>query len=86
MPVPRREDPGRHGDEWRTRPRPTGSALPHSRLITPTESQRLYRAGVRGRQGSQRYVWEEPPRNGLPFRPYVYRGTGADAFTGEVVL
>lgn len=25
-------------------------------------------------------------RNGLPFRPYVYRGTGADAYTGEVVL
>lgn len=27
-----------------------------------------------------------PVRNGLPFRPYVYRGTGADAYTGEVVL
>ena len=26
-------------------------------------------------------------RNGLPvFRPYIYRGTGADAYTGEVVL
>ncbi len=28
-----------------------------------------------------------PVRNGLPGpRPYVYRGTGADAYTGEVVL
>jgi hypothetical protein len=26
-----------------------------------------------------------PVRNGIPWRPYVYRGTGADAFTGEVV-
>ena len=24
-------------------------------------------------------------RNGLPFRPYVYRGSGADAYTGEIV-
>jgi hypothetical protein len=22
-------------------------------------------------------------RNGIPWRPYIYRGTGVDAFTGE---
>lgn len=37
---------------------------------------------VRGRQD-----WAELParpadRNGLPFRPYVYRGTGEDTLTG----
>jgi hypothetical protein len=25
-------------------------------------------------------------RNGIPWKPYVYRGTGADACTGEVVI
>ena len=27
-----------------------------------------------------------PVRNGIPWKPYIYRGSGADAYTGEVVL
>ena len=42
-----------------------------------------------GRQGSEPSALTEDRReirNGLPeFRPYVYRGSGADAYTGEVV-
>jgi hypothetical protein len=31
-------------------------------------------------------TWDpRPVRNGIPVRLYVYRGTGADAYTGEVV-
>lgn len=35
--------------------------------------QRRYRAGLRG------MVWGQP-RNGLPWKPYVYRGRGYDIY------
>lgn len=57
------------------------------RRATPAEAQRRYRAGHRSPHGRSYIdpVWVER-RNGLPpFRPYVYRGTGADTYTGEIV-
>ena len=48
-----------------------------------TEAKRLERAGVRAESpGHALLIWQEPPRNGLPFRPYVYRGTGYDQLEG----
>lgn len=56
---------------------PRGTALPQARTITDTEYQRLRRSGdwERGRRGEDRLVWSQP-RNGLPWKPYVYRGAG----------
>ena len=42
------------------------------------EYQRRCRAGGRRPRGVPVEV-----RNGLPFKPYVYRGVGYDQFTGE---
>jgi hypothetical protein len=50
------------------------------------EAKRRERAGIRGRPGVTALIWREPPANGLPFKPYVYRGLGYDQLTGEVVL
>ena len=46
-----------------------------------------YRADLRGYESTGPKVPDpRQVRNSLPpFRPYVYRGTGADAYTGEVV-
>jgi hypothetical protein len=45
-----------------------------------------YRAERRGCQSIGPGIPDpRPVRNGLPVKLYVYRGTGADAFTGEVV-
>jgi hypothetical protein len=50
------------------------------------EYQRLYRAGVRAdSRGHALLIWQDPPRNGIPFRPYVYRGTGYDIYEDEDV-
>lgn len=58
-----------------------------TRSLTDAEQARRYRRGVTSRANSGRRVWFEAAPNGLPeFRPYVYRGLGCDAFTGEVVL
>jgi hypothetical protein len=58
-----------------------------TRPLTDAEQARRYRQGITSRANSGRRVWFEAPPNGLPeFRPYIYRGTGADAYTGEVVL
>ena len=47
--------------------------------VTEAEAQARHRAG----NGGSRYVPRQV-RNGLPpLRPYVYRGTGYDLFTGE---
>jgi hypothetical protein len=89
MPVPRNDDASRHGDKWSDGhiPRPAGTGLPQGRTLTEAEAQRRYRAGIRvGSGGLPPLTWtERNPRLALPFKPYVYRGTGADAFTGEVV-
>jgi hypothetical protein len=58
-----------------------------TRPLTDAEQMRRYRRGVTSRSNSGRPVWAEALPNGMPeFRPYVYRGLGCDAFTGEVVL
>jgi hypothetical protein len=46
------------------------------------EEKRRLRAGLRsqGGPGSAALIWQAPPRNGLPFRPYVYRGLGYDQY------
>jgi len=48
-----------------------------ARPSTPAEQQRRYRSGhrARGGRGHADPVWLEP-RNGYPWKPYVYRGTG----------
>ena len=47
------------------------------------EYQRLYRAGARAESpGHALLIWQAPPRNGLPFRPYRYRGLGYDQMEG----
>jgi hypothetical protein len=60
------------------------------RRPTSAEARARHRAGRGpGKLGGRNLfepVWDEPPRNGLPWKPYRYRGTGADAYTGEVVL
>jgi hypothetical protein len=85
MPVPRRLDPGRHGDQHRRE---------HARIIseagrapTGAEYRRRLRQGHHAEaRGHIDPIWLAPPRNGMPeFKPYRYRGSGADAFTGEVV-
>ena len=60
---------------------PQGSALPQARPITDTEWKRRQRAGGTQPDGRRRrfehhLVWTEAPRNGLPWKPYVYRGAG----------
>lgn len=56
----------------------------------PCYSCRQANARRQATRGGREYIAIFDPRevrNGLPeFRPYVYRGTGADAYTGEVVL
>lgn len=55
------------------RDRYTGSQPVQARVADGSSStyQRRYRSGLRG------MVWGTP-RNGLPWKPYVYRGTGRD--------
>jgi hypothetical protein len=45
------------------------------RTRTDAEAQRAYRAGRRATSRSPVLRWDTH-RNGLPFRPYVYRGDG----------
>ena len=87
MPVPRSDDRnGRHGDKWGSRTQMTGGTMPQGRTPTDTEAQRRRRHGIKTGRGIATLVWaERNPRLALPFKPYVYRGTGADAYTGEVV-
>lgn len=84
MPIPRHRDIARRGD-----PRRPVAVTPvpwmDGHTLTDAEQQRRYRAGDTGGKGRPRPVWAER-RNGLPVKPYVYRGSGADAITGEVVL
>lgn len=82
MPLQRTLDPARNGDGSRltvlTEP------ILYPRKPTAAECQRRYRAGQRpgkGRAGPP--VWEEPAPNGLPWKPYVYRGTGRDTYDGS---
>lgn len=46
------------------------------------EAKRRERAGIRspGGRGVATLVWQTPPRNGMPVRFYVYRGTGEDPY------
>jgi hypothetical protein len=41
-------------------------------------------AGARGTQDEIELFVHGPIRSGLPFRPYVYRGTGEDVLTGHL--
>lgn len=53
------------------------------RRATPAEYRRRLRAGHRSPLGGQLDPWWVTTRNGLPeFRPYIYRGTGRDAYDG----
>ena len=45
-----------------------------ARTRTINEAQRDYRAGKRADDRSPVLKWTSAPRNGLPFKPYVYRG------------
>ena len=57
------------------------------RAATDAERQRLWRRGHRSVHGKGHLdpVWEEP-RNGLPVRLYVYRGTGRDLYDGTCLF
>ena len=47
-----------------------------ARTLTETEAQRLRRRnGAYGKPGVPRLIWAQT-RNGLPFKPYTYRGDG----------
>jgi hypothetical protein len=48
-----------------------------ARTRTPTEAQADYRAGRRATGRSPLLTWSAP-RNGFPFKPYVYRGGRPD--------
>jgi hypothetical protein len=71
----------------RTVRRTAGMAPPQARGVRDeAEAQRLYRRGVRAEsRGHAIQIWQEPARNGLPFRPYVYRGRGYDIYETEDV-
>ena len=47
----------------------------------PAAYSRRYRAGNRRGRGAGAIPVEI--RNGLPFKPYVYRGAGWDIYTGD---
>ena len=81
MPLPRRLDPARNGDS--ERPPPRTEPVSTGRAPTQAEAQRRYRHGHRSGHGRVELVWDEPPRNGLPAKPYRYNGLGYDAITGE---
>jgi hypothetical protein len=51
-----------------------GAPAPTARSRTPAEYRRYHRAGHRT-GGTPGLVWDTH-RNGLPWKPYVYRGTG----------
>ena len=54
------------------------AALAAARTLTPAESQKRYRHGHRApRPGEPTLLWSQP-RNGLPSKPYVYRGDRPD--------
>jgi hypothetical protein len=59
-----------------------GSELPQARLLTGAEMKRRERAKISDPSRNPVYVWQET-RNGLPFKPYTYRGLGFDQLTGE---
>jgi hypothetical protein len=46
-------------------------------------AQRGDQARRRGHEAGAQTPDPREIRNGIPWRPYRYRGTGADAFTGE---
>lgn len=83
MAIPRALNPGRNGDP--TRPPLIPGTLPCTgRPPTTAEAKRRSRAGHRSGRGNLDPVWA-PVRNGLPVKLYRYQGSGADAYTGEVV-
>jgi hypothetical protein len=79
MPYPRRDPDTAGGFRSPDAPQLQG------RTPTEAESQRRRRTGHRAKRPGARDLWWTETRNGIPFRPYRYGGTGADAFTGEVV-
>lgn len=81
---------GRRWDEALLAPCGTpAAARRHRRRKEPLdEACRLAaRADAAERKGVTRLLGEDHReiRNGIPWRPYRYRGSGADAYTGEVV-
>lgn len=71
----------------RTVERQFATTLPTARFaVDHAEARRRLRAGIQSTEGRGRaaLIRREPPRNGLPFRPYVYRGLGYDTLTGDM--
>jgi hypothetical protein len=57
----------------------------HEPLCGPcAEAERRRDADRKGCQASTRVPEFREIRNGLPFVPYVYRGTGQDVLTGDL--
>jgi hypothetical protein len=69
-----------------TKPRPRNLTGIRQDMSRPTEAweQRQRRAGRLIPVGSRaQRIIPRPIRNGLPWKPYTYRGLGYDQLTGE---